>query len=171
MCKLRQIYAQWSVNLKILHILGDHFLPTARIADQLARAGDHLPKSVTLNNPVHRHACAPGQTSGESIILRSLSELKQDAEQRLRAEIENNLSSGNWSGGKRLPTERVLSKTLETARARERRVLKGFERDGRITRSVGRGTFVKRQSSLQSISDEEIESTSMEDLIDIRLII
>ena len=101
----------------------------------------------------------------------SIAELDRDGEERLRTEIENNLCSGNWEAGMRLPTERVLSKTFGIARARVRRVLQRFERDGRITRTVGRGTFVTRESRLHAVSDEEIESTSPEDLIDVRLII
>lgn len=100
----------------------------------------------------------------------SISDLEQDGEECLRAEIENNLTSGNWEEGMRLPTERELSKTFEIARARVRRVLHAFERDGRIKRTVGSGTFVTRQSSPHTVSDEEIESTSPEDLIDVRLI-
>jgi len=94
-----------------------------------------------------------------------------DGEYRLRAEIEANLASGKWHGGTRLPTERALSTSFGIARSRVRRVLQEFEKDGRVTRTVGRGTFVTEQSKLGTISDEDIEMISPEDLIDVRLIV
>ena len=103
-------------------------------------------------------------------ITLPVSDLEQNGEERLRAEIENNLTSGIWAAGMRLPTERELCKTFGIARARVRRVLQRFERDGQITRTVGSGTFVTRPSDPSTVSDEEIESTSPEDLIDVRLI-
>jgi DNA-binding FadR family transcriptional regulator len=101
----------------------------------------------------------------------SISKLELDGEERLRAEIETSLISGKWVGGTRLPTERVLSKEFNIARSRVRRVLQLFEIDGRISRTVGKGTFVVEQSSLGSIKNEDIEKISPEDLIEARLIV
>lgn len=89
----------------------------------------------------------------------------------LRLEIEENLSSGKWPGGTRLPTERVLSESFNIGRTRIRRVLDGFERDGRITRIVGRGTFVTETQPAAAAAIEDIESVSPQDLMEVRLMI
>ncbi|MCR9127814.1 MAG: FCD domain-containing protein [Rhodobacteraceae bacterium] len=94
-----------------------------------------------------------------------------DGEERLRQELEANLSSGAWPGGMRLPTERVLSEKFGIGRVRVRRVLDVFEREGRITRTVGRGTFVSRTDLSTPMSDADIKSVSPEDLMDVRLMI
>jgi len=101
----------------------------------------------------------------------SIPVLEQDGEDRLHTEIERNLSSGKWAGGMRLPTERALAQTFGIARARVRRVLRYFEQAGRISRTVGRGTFVTKQGDLHAISDKDIELISPEDLIEVRLIV
>ncbi len=94
-----------------------------------------------------------------------------DGGDRLRQAIEENLSSGKWVGGMRLPTERALSQDFDIARTRVRRVLEHFVRDGRISRTVGRGTFVARQPGDDAISDEDIEAVSPEELMEVRLLI
>ena len=86
-------------------------------------------------------------------------------------EIEENLSSGKWPGGTRLPTERVLSESFSIGRTRIRRVLDAFERDGRITRIVGRGTFVTKTHPSALVAVEDIESVSPQDLMEVRLMV
>ncbi|WP_422177233.1 FadR/GntR family transcriptional regulator [Aestuariivita sp.] len=94
-----------------------------------------------------------------------------DGEDRLRLEIDANLRSGKWRAGARLPTERALSDSFGIARARVRRVLDQFERDGRINRVVGRGTFVVQHGSPEVVSETDFETVSPEDLMEVRLII
>ena len=86
-------------------------------------------------------------------------------------EIEENLSSGKWPGGTRLPTERVLSESFNIGRTRIRRVLDAFERDGRITRIVGRGTFVTETHPSALATIEDVESVSPQDLMEVRLMV
>ena len=86
-------------------------------------------------------------------------------------EIEENLSSGKWPGGTRLPTERVLSESFNIGRTRIRRVLDAFERDGRITRIVGRGTFVTETQPSALATIEDVESVSPQDLMEVRLMV
>lgn len=95
------------------------------------------------------------------------------AEERLRQAIEENLGSGKWAAGMRLPTERELSQSFSIARTRVRRVLDRFERDGRISRAVGRGTFVTgvAEVSVANLPERDIVSISPDELMEVRLLI
>jgi GntR family uxuAB operon transcriptional repressor len=61
---------------------------------------------------------------------------------RLRALIDDGLRDGTLGAGSKLPTERGLSKTLQVSRSAVRAALAELEREGRLTRHVGRGTFL-----------------------------
>lgn len=61
---------------------------------------------------------------------------------RLRALIEEGLQDGSLRAGSKLPTERALCERLDVSRGAVRTALGELERDGRITRHVGRGTFL-----------------------------
>lgn len=61
------------------------------------------------------------------------------------AEIEQNICSGAWPPGHQLPTERELEAALGVARNTLRKGLRQLERDGKIVRHVGRGSFVAEQ--------------------------
>jgi len=56
--------------------------------------------------------------------------------------IERNIKLGLWKPGHRLPTERELQAELGVARNTLRKGLQRLEKDGKIVRHVGRGTFV-----------------------------
>lgn len=56
--------------------------------------------------------------------------------------IERNIKLGLWKPGHRIPTERELQAELRVARNTLRKGLKRLEREGRIVRHIGRGTFV-----------------------------
>src|SRR5688572_27744725 len=56
--------------------------------------------------------------------------------------IERNIKLGMWKPGHRLPTERELQVELGVARNTLRKGLQRLEREGKIVRHVGRGTFV-----------------------------
>ncbi len=49
---------------------------------------------------------------------------------------------GRWRSGERLPPERALAQEFGIGRAAVRRALAALEREGRIRRRVGQGTFV-----------------------------
>ncbi|MFI6375665.1 FadR/GntR family transcriptional regulator [Streptomyces sp. NPDC050546] len=70
-----------------------------------------------------------------------------DTSGQVRALIEDGLRSGEFVPGSRLPTERALAADLDTSRAAVRQALGVLERDGVITRHVGRGTFVAGPAS------------------------
>lgn len=61
------------------------------------------------------------------------------------AEIEHNIGSGAWPAGHQLPTERELEAALGVARNTLRKGLRQLEREGKIVRHVGRGSFVAQR--------------------------
>jgi DNA-binding FadR family transcriptional regulator len=63
------------------------------------------------------------------------------------ADIERNISTGAWPPGHQLPTERELEAALGVARNTLRKGLRLLERDGKIVRHVGRGSFVAEPSA------------------------
>ncbi|MGE0503570.1 MAG: FadR/GntR family transcriptional regulator [Rhizobiaceae bacterium] len=65
-----------------------------------------------------------------------------DVVEALTAEITQLIESGQLRAGDRLPTERDLAGRYQASRAVVRRALESLERNGRIIRHVGRGTFV-----------------------------
>lgn len=90
---------------------------------------------------------------------------------RLRELIANN---GLGSDG-RIPPERILASELGVGRRSLRRALDMLEREGRITRQQGRGTFVQppaggEPSAMDMISLERIiEHTNPLEVIEVRL--
>ena len=56
--------------------------------------------------------------------------------------IERNIAEGVWQPGAKLPTERVLERQFGVSRNTLRKSLKRLEQEGKITREVGRGSFV-----------------------------
>lgn len=64
------------------------------------------------------------------------------SQRNLRRQIEELISAEGLEAGDQLPTERKLSELLGLSRAAVRRFLDGLEAEGRITRHVGRGTFL-----------------------------
>src|SRR3546814_11518929 len=65
-----------------------------------------------------------------------------DAALELRNLLLENLRTGLWSAGHRLPTERQLSETFRIARSTVRRVLGQLKEKGLIRQNVGSGTYV-----------------------------
>jgi DNA-binding FadR family transcriptional regulator len=56
--------------------------------------------------------------------------------------IEQRIADGTWGSGTQLPTERELEKRFGVSRSTLRKTLRLLEQQGKITRHVGRGTFV-----------------------------
>jgi GntR family transcriptional regulator, uxu operon transcriptional repressor len=61
---------------------------------------------------------------------------------RLRALLDEAVATGTLGTGAKIPTERALSEALAASRSAVRNALAELEREGRITRHVGRGTFL-----------------------------
>lgn len=67
---------------------------------------------------------------------------KTSADQAIIDMIEQNIRERVWLPGDRLPTERELAATFGSSRNTLRRGLKILEAEGKITRHVGRGSYV-----------------------------
>ncbi|MEJ2866486.1 FCD domain-containing protein [Actinomycetospora sp. OC33-EN08] len=61
---------------------------------------------------------------------------------RLRALLDESVAEGTLGTGAKIPTERALQEVLQASRTAVRSALAELEREGRITRHVGRGTFL-----------------------------
>ncbi|MDL5158871.1 FadR/GntR family transcriptional regulator [Actinomycetospora termitidis] len=61
---------------------------------------------------------------------------------RLRALLDESVAEGRLGTGAKIPTERALQDVLQASRTAVRSALAELEREGRITRHVGRGTFL-----------------------------
>src|ERR1700730_10031090 len=92
---------------------------------------------------------------------------------RLRVLLEQDLRTGRWREGERLPTERDLSAHYNVARNTIRRALAALEEGKLILRDVGRGTY-KSWDNFGGKTDpfevENIEKLSPADVIECRLI-
>jgi GntR family transcriptional regulator, transcriptional repressor for pyruvate dehydrogenase complex len=77
------------------------------------------------------------------------------------AMFERNISSGAWPPGMKLPTERHLEQQFGVPRNKLRKILKRLEDDGRITRHVGRGSFVSGDPILPEKSKPAVLSPAL----------
>lgn len=119
---------------------------------------------------------ALSETLGAGVVVMAPSDVVRlndpvAAEALLRSDIDDGIASGAWAPGSRLPTERALSKNYAIPRGRVRRVLSALEREGRITRTTGRGTFVCDPDVPRAATDLAVDEVSPEDLIETRLLL
>lgn len=86
--------------------------------------------------------------------------------------IERNIQLGVWKAGHRIPAERELQIELGVARNTLRRGLRQLERDGKIVRYVGRGTFVAelKASDPQNFL-ERLSGCSPTEVMEVRLML
>jgi len=90
----------------------------------------------------------------------------------LRDAILENLQSGKWRAGDRLPTERELSEQFGISRSTVRKVLQDLKDRGLISQTVGSGTYVTDEatSTLMSLAKgDPVRLTSPAELMDARL--
>lgn len=86
--------------------------------------------------------------------------------------IRDRIGKGNWQAGQQLPTERELESSMGVSRSTVRKCLKELERDGLITRHIGRGTFVAAavQAPLHDLQPmARILAASPSEVIEVRL--
>ncbi len=88
-------------------------------------------------------------------------------EARIVALIADGIATGRYRSGTRLPAERDLAAGLAVSRTAVRRGLAVLEAQGRITRHVGRGTFVNAAESVTPIA----RATSPAEIMDVRLML
>ncbi|MDB5947177.1 MAG: transcriptional regulator, GntR family [Ramlibacter sp.] len=92
----------------------------------------------------------------------------------LRDAIYENLRTGQWRAGDRLPTERQLSEQYQLSRTAVRRVLAVFKEQKLIRQTVGSGTFANASAALVSepASDRlTVTATSPGELMTARLVL
>lgn len=75
----------------------------------------------------------------------------REAAKELRRFIEDGLARRNLRPGDKIPNERELAIRFKTGRNTVRRTLIEFEKEGRIERTVGRGTFVRAEPLLSAV--------------------
>ncbi|MDF2763211.1 MAG: GntR family transcriptional regulator [Rhodospirillales bacterium] len=85
------------------------------------------------------------------------------------ARLRNLLEDGVTAAGGRMPPERKLAGDLGIGRRSLRRALEVLEREGRITREQGRGTFLRQDGARPVALDRIAEHTSPPEVIELRL--
>src|SRR5437773_2744480 len=83
--------------------------------------------------------------------------------------LRNLLEAGAFSHYGRMPPERKLAGELGIGRRSLRRALAVLEREGRITREQGRGTFLRQGKGETITLDRIAEHTSPPEVIELRL--
>ena len=73
--------------------------------------------------------------------------LASENERRALNHLRRLMTMGQYPEGSRLPTERALSDDLGMARGPIRQALSTIEAEGKISRNIGRGTFVGRPAA------------------------
>lgn len=94
----------------------------------------------------------------------------------VHAAILGKIQRGELPEGMQLPAERGLAEQYNVARNTVRQALRRLESDGVLTRSVGRGTFVRPGVARQGIArspalSQRMREASPADLMEVRLII
>lgn len=87
-------------------------------------------------------------------------------------DLRKRVNAGEWSGGKRLPTERDLAAEYRVARNTIRSAFNQLEADGLLTRRVGRGTYLRQEPADEiAIIVRRMEGTSPADMMEVRLLL
>jgi DNA-binding FadR family transcriptional regulator len=90
----------------------------------------------------------------------------------LKNQILENLRSGKWIAGQKLPTERKLSESFKIARSTVRRVIAQLKAKGLLRQNVGSGTYVA--DDIEATIGAERRATanvSPADLMDARMVL
>ncbi|WP_102108614.1 FadR/GntR family transcriptional regulator [Oceaniglobus roseus] len=92
--------------------------------------------------------------------------------ERIASQLRGRVAAGEWSGGRRLPTERDLAEEYGVARNTVRRAFDRLEADGILVRHVGRGTYLQEAPG-NGIADivRRMEGTSPADMMEVRLLL
>jgi len=87
----------------------------------------------------------------------------------LRDSIVDQLRSGRWRTGERLPTERELATGFQVSRTTVRKALLELKQQGLIEQTVGSGTYVTERALASLGRQDSSQHTSPADLMDARL--
>ncbi len=87
-------------------------------------------------------------------------------------ELRKRVDAGEWSGARRLPTERDLAAEYGVARNTVRRAFDQLEADGLLKRRVGRGTYLRgEENDGIAVIVRRMEGTSPADMMEVRLLL
>jgi DNA-binding FadR family transcriptional regulator len=86
--------------------------------------------------------------------------------ERLRTHIVQGIEDQSLKPGDRLPPEREMVRRFDAARSAVRRMLADLEMEGRIVRTVGRGTMIAGERDLPTVNAQ----TSPAELMEARLL-
>ena len=87
------------------------------------------------------------------VNVREASRQKTD---EIKQFVLDQIDSGAWPEGHKIPTEKSISEQFSAARNTVRKALGQLEAQGSIVRQVGRGTFVR------SMADSSLDSDPVE---------
>ncbi len=88
------------------------------------------------------------------------------------ADLRRRIDAGDWSGTGRLPTERGLAIEFGVARNTVRRAFDRLEREGLVSRQVGRGTYLTQADAMPLLRmAERMRGASPADMMELRLLI
>src|SRR5271163_3633292 len=96
----------------------------------------------------------------------ALNTRKLASEDAVRRFVVEAIGNGSMLAGAKLPTERVLAKRFRVPRSVVRKVLLPLEIEGKVTRQVGRGTFVSDGHEEQRVVSGGPVDTSPAELLD-----
>jgi GntR family transcriptional regulator, uxu operon transcriptional repressor len=96
----------------------------------------------------------------------TLNARKLESEDAVHRFIVAAIANGSLPAGTKLPTERVLAKRFRVPRSVVRKALLPLEIEGRVTRQVGRGTFVSDDHEEQRLASKDPVDTSPAELLD-----
>jgi GntR family transcriptional regulator, uxu operon transcriptional repressor len=96
----------------------------------------------------------------------TLNTRKLASEDAVRRFIVEAIENGSTPAGTRLPTERVLAKRFHVPRSVVRKALLVLEMEGKVTRQVGRGTFVSNGDEEPRVVSTGPVDTSPAELVD-----
>lgn len=99
-------------------------------------------------------------------------DLKDKSEVAIYRRLREDIAEGRYEPGDRLPAERELSEAFDVSRGVVRRAVQRLEREGRVVRHVGRGTFVflpQQKADLSQATGRH--SASPLDILEARMVI
>jgi DNA-binding FadR family transcriptional regulator len=85
--------------------------------------------------------------------------------------IMNQIRTGHFAEGSKLPTERELCVTFGAARNAVRQALEALEREGVVSRQVGRGTFVTPQAAMDTAHGGMSAGLSLQEILEVRVLL
>lgn len=87
---------------------------------------------------------------------------------RVIAWLRDNVTSGTWPVGTKIPTEPELSATLNVGRSTIREAVRSLASLGILETAPGRGTFVRSTSPVSAVLTDYLGEKAIEDVLSIR---